>query len=290
MKILVTGAAGRLGEAVLAEAQGRHETIAFDIREPAGKKPAGFIVGDVSNLEDVLRAAEGCQAIIHPAGLTGAHLQTHAQADFIRINVTGTHNVLQAAVRHGIRKVCYSSTMEVTAGRDWAAWGASVQDEETPSRPDSIYSLTKYMGEVSCHFFHRIHGIKVAIFRYMSFDERAPEKVALGLVARWVWARDAAEANLLAAESDRVEDDVFHIGPANRLTSQDVVQGMTNPEGVLEKHYPGSVELLKKAGVPIRPVLWPVTRIEKARQILGWTPRYRFENYLDHLRKMVGGG
>ena len=98
----------------------------------------------------------------------------------------------------------------------------------------------------------------------------------------WVW--DAAEANLLAAERDRVEDDVFHIGPLNQLTSQDVVKGLTDPEAVLEKHYPGSVELLKKADVPIRPALWPVTRIDRARQILGWVPQYTFNDYLEHLR------
>jgi len=288
VKILVTGALGHLCRAVVNAAKGRHETVSFDIQKPEGEKPANFIQGDVTNLDEVLHATEGCDAIIHPAGLTGAHLRTHSHADFIRVNVTGTDNIFQAALEQGIGKVCCCSTMEVTLGRDWMAWGASIQDEETPPRPDSIYPLTKYMGEQTAHFFHNMHGIKVAIFRYMSFDSRPPETIGLSLIARWVWVVDVAEANLLAAESDRVEDDLFHIGPLNRLTQQDVVQGLTDPEVVLEKHYPGSVELLKKASIPIRPVLWPVTRIDKARQILEWTPQFTFDDYLEHLRQTLG--
>jgi len=287
MKILVTGALGHLGSTVVSLAQEKHEMVTFDIREPDGEAPSNFIQGDVANLDEVLRAAEGCDAIIHPAGLTGGHLSTNTHADFIRVNVTGTDNIFQAALKHGITKVCYSSTMEVTLGRDWMAWGASIQDEETPPRPDSIYPLTKYIGEQIAHFFHDMHGIKVAIFRYMAFDSRPPETIGLGLIARWVWVQDVARANLLAAESERVEDDLFHIGPLNRLTPQDVVQSLTDPEGILEKHYPGSVELLQKANVPIRPVLWPVTRIHRARQVLGWIPQYTFDDYLLHLHRTL---
>lgn len=285
MRILVTGAAGRLGQAVLKAAAGRHEVVPFDVRGSEGTE--NLIVGDVSDLDTIMEVAEGCDAIIHTAALHGGHIKTHSHADYIRINVQGTDNLYQAALRYGIRKMVYSSTMEVTLGRNWDTWGASLQDEDTPPRPDSIYSLTKLLAEQLGHYYSRMHGIKVASMRYMSFDSRPPEQIGLGLVARWVWVMDAAEANLLAAESDRVEDDIFHIGPLTKLTYEDIVEGITNPEVVLERRYPGSIELLKIAGITIGRSLWPVTSISKGQRILGWTPQYTFEDYLQYLRRQL---
>jgi nucleoside-diphosphate-sugar epimerase len=160
-----------------------------------------------------------------------------------------------------------------------------VLDEECKPNPVTVYGLTKLLGEHIGHNYAARHGIRVAALRYASFDERPWFQTGLGLVGRWVWVGDVAQANLLAAESDRIWDDVFHITTRTQLRDEDLIEGIANPEKILELRWPGSVELLKRAGVKIAPILFPLVDISKAQRILGYEPKYDFYSYLNHLRE-----
>lgn len=284
MKILVTGAAGKLGKAVCSAAAGRYDVVAFDLTRAETVAEAEWVVGDVRDLDALRRAARGCGAIVHTAALLDRFIGKRPRSEFFEINVTGTDNVFQVALEEGIEKVVYSSSTEVY-GTDWREFGALLLDEDYPVHPKTIYGLTKYLAEGVAHSYARYHGMRVACLRYMTFNEKPPEKLGLGLVARYLWVRDVAEANLACVASDRIEDEIFLIGPLTPLTQVDVVEAVWNPEAVLERHWPGSVELLKQAGVKIEPErLYPVVSISRARRMLDWTPSYTFADYLEHLR------
>jgi nucleoside-diphosphate-sugar epimerase len=282
MKILVTGAAGRLGRAVCEAAKGKHETVGIDTNVPPGAQHIQKV--DITDFEAVKAVAAGCDAIIHTAALHGAFLKTAPRADYFRVNGVGTDNLYQAAVAHGIKRFVYSSTLDVF-GHTWYDYGARVLDESCPPNPITVYGLTKLLGEHIGHHYASRQGIRVAALRYASFDERPWQQTGLGLIGRWVWVGDVAQANLLAAESDRIRDDVFLITTRTKLREEDLIEGIANPEKILERRWPGSVELLKKAGVKITPTLYPLVDISKAQRILGYEPKYDFDSYLNHLRE-----
>lgn len=110
-KILITGATGYLGGAILQEARRQGYAIrALCRREPeAGTFPEGVEVcrGDITDLPSLAPAVSDCEAVIHAAGLVS--IWRRDPADFYRINVEGTENVLRAAGEKRIRVVYTSS-------------------------------------------------------------------------------------------------------------------------------------------------------------------------------------
>jgi nucleoside-diphosphate-sugar epimerase len=288
MKLFVTGAAGNLGTAVVRKAVARgDQVVALDVKPTAG--PVEGVVGSVTDPGLVRELAQGCDAIIHTAALHGAHRETHSFADFIAVNVQGMQNLLQAAVDGGVKTVVFSSTAEVVIGRSWDSGGALRYDERAPTNPDWKYPVTKLMAEQLGWYYAHYHGLRVAALRYMSFggDDR---RVGVGLVARHLPTDDVAEANLRAVELETLCFEVFNIGPDCPLTNEDVVRGLRDPEGVLEKYWPGSVRWLRDAGYPIPPILWPVADITKAKQVLGWRPTWGFADLIAELRAAAGQG
>lgn len=283
MKILVTGAAGRVGSAVVERCRGRHETVAFDHVPPT--LGDHLVCGDVRDRDAVFEAAAGCDAIIHPAGFHGGHLQDHSAAEFLAVNVTGVNHLYEAMLHHGIGRIVQSSTMEVVCGRDWLANGVAVLDEGTQPKPDAIYAMSKFLAEQFGPYYLRQHGLTTAILRYMNVNTQTPDEAGLQMVARWVWRYDVAEANILAAEATTIGSEVFHIGPDTPLTNQDIQLSRRDPAAVLEKHWPGSVELLARHGLQPGDTMWPVAPIAKAKRLLGWQPEATFAAFLDRLRQ-----
>ncbi|NUP99591.1 MAG: NAD(P)-dependent oxidoreductase [Armatimonadetes bacterium] len=281
MKILVTGAAGRVGSAVVERCRGRHETVAFDHLTPqVGDQ---VVTADVRDRDAVFAAAAGCDAIIHPAGFHGGQLGTHPSSDFLEVNVIGVNHLYEAMVEHGIRRLVQSSTMEVVCGRDWLANGVAVLDEGTQPKPDAIYALSKYLAEQLAPYYLRQYGLTTAILRYMNVDTLTPQQAGYQMTARWVWRYDVAEANILAAEASTIGCEVFHIGPDTPLSNQDIHLSRRDPAAVLEKHWPGSVELLRRHNIELKDCLWPIAPIAKAKRLLGWQPEATFGGFLAEL-------
>ena len=109
MKVLVTGATGYLGRAVVAAlASAGHEVVAFARAASAADLPALRFDGDVRDAGALARAAAGCAAIVHTAALV-AVWRKHAN-EFDEVNVGGLRNVLNAAGQAGVSRVVYTSS------------------------------------------------------------------------------------------------------------------------------------------------------------------------------------
>src|SRR6185436_810528 len=107
MKILVTGSAGHLGEALMRTLPAAgHEAVGVDL------KPSPFTqhVGTIADRAFVQRCMRGVEAVLHAATLHKPHVATHARQDFVDTNVTGTLNLLEEAVAAGVRAFVYTST------------------------------------------------------------------------------------------------------------------------------------------------------------------------------------
>src|SRR5512133_3072755 len=115
MKVLVTGATGRMGKYILPELEKGHTLRLFGRTKP--DTAYEFVSGDIASLDDVCRASEGCGAIVHLAAVA-AHDDTRVNEIF-SANVGGTYNVLEAARRNGIGYVVNSSSICATGIINW---------------------------------------------------------------------------------------------------------------------------------------------------------------------------
>ncbi len=111
--ILVTGGTGLTGANVCAQLAERGDTVRTLVRNPdeataLGELGVEVVPGDITDADDVLAAAKGCEAAIHTAALLGGASQD--PADFEAVNVRGTTNVLDAGVALGMRRVVALST------------------------------------------------------------------------------------------------------------------------------------------------------------------------------------
>jgi len=279
MRILVTGACGKLGRAVRQAGAREHTFVLLDVVEAV--EAEGGLRGSVADRETVKRAAEGCDAIIHTAAMHGLFKGKATNQQFLETNVIGAENLFEAALLHGIKRIVLSSTLEVIIGEQCDAYGTAIIDEDTPPRPDWIYPVTKLQAEILGSYYAREHGLEVVSLRYGNILPWTVEKMAFELLARGLHTDEYARANLLAVTVPGLTDHVFHCAAETPLRRPDILAAMKNPWPVLDRYWPGSSETLQSHGLtPAPKYFFPVTRIDKARQILGWRPQITFADYL----------
>ena len=294
MRLLVTGASGCLGRALIAQCRGRHQVVGVDLVEPpeevAGDDHLEFHVGNAFDEKLFRELAEGCDAVCHTAALHGAHVRTHTLAQFIETNVGGMEMVCRVMSELRIERLAFSSTSEIVVGRDWTASGATLITSATKPCPDSRYSLSKLMAEQVGRYHATHNGLRIACLRYCGFNRTSRYgDYGLGLICRNLDPSDVAEANLKCIESNRFDFEVSYVSPVSPLTAADMATATTDPAKILEKHWPGSVELLASAGRAIDRPLWPRLDVTRLRQITGWEPAYTFDDFLAELKQGKDG-
>ena len=145
MKVLVTGGGGFLGRALVQRLLSRGDVVsALGRQDQPGLRAKGVKVwqGDVADATIVNQAVAGCDAVIHTAARVGAWGRP---ADFERINVHGTHNVIAACRQHGVRKLVYTSSPSVAHAKGDAE-GIN-EDHPYPLSFDADYPRTKALAE-----------------------------------------------------------------------------------------------------------------------------------------------
>src|SRR5438105_1601706 len=141
MRVLVTGSAGHLGEALMRVLQhSDHEAIGLDIKS----SPFTHHVGSITRRSFVNQCMLGVDVVLHTATLHKPHMATHSRQDFVDTNITGTLNLLEEATAAGASFV-FTSTTSVF-GRALtpplpspAAW---ITEDVVPV-PKNIYGVTK---------------------------------------------------------------------------------------------------------------------------------------------------
>lgn len=160
MKLLITGGSGFLGAGLVGALQSRHELRLLDVVKR--DTPHELIVGDVGDLEVCRRAVAGRDALVI------AHMAPNRPEVYgtppipFDTNVKGTANLFAAAVEKGIRRVVLISSIGVVARQHHAG---EFLRTDMPPQPTTIYDLSKTCQEVIAEFYHRVHGIAVAMLR-----------------------------------------------------------------------------------------------------------------------------
>jgi threonine 3-dehydrogenase len=158
MKILVTGAAGQVGSDLLPllVADG-HDVSVLDVAERPAPTPAAvrWMRGDITLAAEVFDAvqASGAERIYHLAAILSARGEAIPHQAW-RVNMEGTHNVLEAARLLGVRQVFFASTI--------AAFGPGLPDpvpNDVSMRPTTMYGVTKVAGELLGEYYHVAFGL-----------------------------------------------------------------------------------------------------------------------------------
>ena len=263
MKILVTGAAGRLGAWVVRElAEHGHEVRALDNRPlPADlrRERVSPLYADIADPLAMLNAVAGCEAVAHLAAYPGPNGVT--RAELLRVNVIGTQNMLDAAEAHGLARVVLTSSV--------GALGFSFPthpclpdylpvDAAHPRRPQDLYGLSKLANEESAAAATRRCGLTTIVFRpplVMDLEHAyahgwLQRRVQHGRDERdsslwgYIDVRDQARAYRLALESALTGHHVFYTmadDVSTDATPLELAERFLPPElAVQAAHLPGN--------------------------------------------------
>ena len=280
MRVLVTGGSGNVGSVAVAELQDAgHEVRVFDMNRPR-QEGVAFREGDIRDPEDVGAAAKDMEAIVHLAAIPALKPEVPA-VDYMRINVTGTFNVLEAAGKRGVGKVIFASSdsaLGFVFGAHPFAPDCFPIDEAHPLRPQDPYGLSKLLGEEQCKAASRKYGVETICLRFcwVWFDETYANRKAIlegdpGTLAKTMWGhvdvRDAAQACRLAVETPRNEarHDAFFIAAEDTFSD-------TPSLDLIRTHYP---EVSRIADAYLSETHKGLFDVAKARKLLGYTPRAR---------------
>lgn len=296
MRILVTGSAGHLGEALVRSLRDLgDEVVGLDILDSPFTTNAGSIV-DRNFVRECMR---GVRIVFHPATLHKPHVATHSAQSFVDTNVTGTVNLLQEAVAAGVESFIFTSTTSVFGDAMVPPAGAPavwVTEDVTPV-PKNIYGVTKAAAEDLCRLFHRKHALPCIILRTSRFfpeedDNREMREAyrddnlkANEYLFRRVDLEDAVSAHLAAAHRARsIGFGRFIISATTPFLQEDLVELRTDAPRVVARRLPGYEAEYQRRGWRMLPSIDRVYVNERARRELEWEPRYDFRSLLERLR------
>jgi UDP-glucose 4-epimerase len=294
MKVLVTGSAGHLGEALVRSLPG--DIVGLDVLASAHTQA----VGSVADRDFVRACMRGVEAVIHAATLHKPHVATHAPQRFVDVNVTGTLTLLEEAVAAGVRAFVFTSTTStfgralVPAAGEPAAW----IDEDVRPVPKNIYGVTKVAAESLVELYHRSHGLNAIVLKTSRFfpeeDDDAQARAEFAddnsklneLLARRVDIEDVVSAHALAiAKAPTLKFGRYIVSATTPFTRADLAELRRDAPAVLRRHVPEYEATYAARGWRMFPTLDRVYSNERARRELGWQPKHDFRAALTRVAR-----
>lgn len=295
MKIVVTGSAGHLGEALVRTltAMG-HGVRGIDLLA----SPFTTYRGSIQDKHLLAHCLSGADAVIHTATLHKPHVGTHSEQEFIDTNITGTLRLLEASVAGGVGCFIYTSTTSVFGDALVPPTGspAAWVTEEVRPIPKNIYGVTKAAAEDLCQLFHRNHGMNSLVLRTSRFfpeedddlqrrEMYADENLKLNeFLYRRIDLEDVVSAHLAALGRARaIGFNKYIISATTPFSPADMPALRADAPSVLRKLFPAYEGVFEARGWKMLPEIDRVYVNAKARKELGWQPRYDFRYLLERL-------
>lgn len=279
-QVCVTGASGKLGQAVVRDLLAHGYTVvAIDRSAPADPLPDGVrsITVDLLDIGHVSGAMHGCDAVIHLGAIPAPY--GHPDEVVMRNNTGATFAVLQAASLLGIRRVAIASSGAIY-GTAWSpaplAFRYAPVDEAHPIMVRDVYALSKEIDDRTAAMFARRDGMSIAALRFHWIATRA-EQLARAVASReeadqtheagnlwgYVDLDDASRACRLAIEAAR--DQPFGFVPLQIVAADTYSETPTMdllrrwaPQTRIRAHIPGTASAYDCSA---------------ARRVIGWEAR-----------------
>ncbi|MCR4311152.1 MAG: NAD-dependent epimerase/dehydratase family protein [Candidatus Taylorbacteria bacterium] len=249
---------------------------------------ATFHKADIRNLEEIKPVINGAKYVFHLAALPRVQYSIEHPSETHEVNVTGTQNVLIASHEGGVKRVVYSASSSAYGDQKTMP----LVEGMTP-KPKSPYGLHKYVGEVYAKVWNEVYKLETVSLRYFNVygprinpDGAYPLAIGKFLKQRsegkpmTIWGdgtqtrdfthvRDVVQANLLAAESDKVGNgEVINIGAGKNFSVNQLAELVGGPV------------------VHEQPRIEPHDTLADntlARTLLGWTPQVTLEEGIAEL-------
>lgn len=261
MRILLTGSSGWLGRFLAPILRGTgHQVTGLDV--VAGRDTD--VIGSVADasLVDRLFVEHGFEGVIHAGALHKPDIARYPAQAFVDVNVTGTLNLLEAAVRHGARRFVFTSTtslMITQAIRDEVATEAVWLDESSgPLAPRNIYGVTKRAAEELCRLWHHLHGLPVVALRVSRFfpEDDDTHAVPSGenlkaneFLNRRLTVEDCAAAHVAALDAaERVGWGIYVVSAPPPFTGADTERLKHDAAGLIAERFPDAPALYAARG------------------------------------------
>lgn len=296
-KCLVTGGAGFIGSHLVRRLldDGLKVTVVDNLSEGKWENlpvHPNLIKHKVSILENMAPFVADKDVIFHLAAIPRLQRSVAEPWQTHRVNVDGTLNLLLEAKKHKVKRFIFSSSSSVYGNKNKIPFTEDM-------KPDPLvpYSLQKVMAEEYCQMFSRLWGLGTISLRYFSVygprmnpdspyalvipkfiklmsQNKAPTINGNGTHCRdFTFVSDVVEANILAAESN-LSGEIINIGAGNSISVNKVVKTLN-----------------KLLGKSIKPVYGPevpepkvtLAANAKAKKLLGWRPKVKFEDGLKTL-------
>ncbi|MDA0833302.1 MAG: NAD(P)-dependent oxidoreductase [Planctomycetota bacterium] len=290
--IVVTGAAGRLGRAVVQRllSQG-YDVVGTDI-VPFATSPVRFEQADLCDRSAVDQLLRGAEAVIHlgaipgprkpAANSTASPSVTFSDDPFVIFenNVASTLNVLMLAGEHKLRRVVFSSS---AFAMGWAHDPRAFEplylplDEDHPPMPFEPYGLSKLVGECIAGMVARTSTTSVVSLRFsnvvpvdrqgeLPWPAPTPENPLTLVMWSYADPRDVAEAHVKALEADITGHEAF-------LIAQPVTRFRESTRELIRLNFGNRIEirgeLIGNASI---------INSSKAERMLAWKAKYRWDN------------
>ena len=286
MKVLVTGAHGKVGRAAVAAlVAAGHEVTASDLTPPGFERKAPgtprYVQAQLTNAGDAFAIVRGQDAVVHVAAIpepTG-----NPPHVVFSNNLMSAFNVLEAAVRFGITRFVNISSETVPGfffpERDFLPDYVPV-DEEHPARPQDPYALAKLFSEQLCDAAVQRSDIRCISLRPSWVQYEGNYEQNLGPQIRdaavlspnfwsYIDAYDLADSIVLAVESDLPGHEVFYIASPDNVGGHDFAK-------VVKQFYGDKVEVRELSRVDASGI-----SCAKAERLLGYKPTRSWRDYLD---------
>jgi UDP-glucose 4-epimerase len=296
MKVLVTGSAGHLGEALVRTLKEmRYDVVGIDITA----SPFTNYTGTIADRDFVKKCIQGVNVVLHTATLHKPHVVTHTPQQFIDTNITGTLNLLQEAVAAGVEAFVFTSTTSTFGDALVPPPGAPAAwiTEDVAPVPKNIYGVTKTAAENLCQLYYRNFGLPCIVLRTSRFfpeedDNRKMRAIypdsnikANEFLYRRVEIEDVVSAHLLAAKKARsIGFGTYIISATTPFTKADLADLRLHATEVVKRLVPEFVPVYEQLGWKMFPSLDRVYVNERARTELGWQPKYDFKYILEQMR------
>ena len=245
MKTLILGGCGMLGPWVVKALKDRHDILLTDITEPSIEYDGGFLKLSVDDLDGVVKAAQGMDAIVNLSVL-----RPHRKVAF-DVNTRGNYNMMVAAREHRIERVVNTGPHFQLVGEQYENWDFDLNPDMPPAFGTRLYAHTKGLGQEICRVFSEQYGIYVITMLY--YNMRHTWNWGIGHGAQeWVHHKDMTPFTTAWTDCGTAILSALEV-PLSRLPSR-CENFFTFPE--IPHHKFNS---------------------EKTRRILGWEPRYHAE-------------
>jgi NAD dependent epimerase/dehydratase len=293
--VLVTGAGGFIGGHLverlvrdgarvraLCRYNSRNERGTLDWLDPNAMVEVEVILGELRDLESVSGAVEGMEIVLHLGAQIAIPYSYVNPRDFVEVNVLGTMNVAQAALRHGVQRIVHTSTSEVYG----TAQSVPIT-ESHPLEPQSPYAASKVAADKLMDSYHRSFDLPVCVLR--PFNTYGPRQSARAIIPTIIsqalagstlrlgslhprrdltFVEDTADGFVAAATHDAALGRTIQLGTNHDVSVGDLVEMVGE---ILGRELTVETDPLR-----VRPGKSEVERLISgpllARELLGWEP------------------